>query len=162
MHGDCVVADEVFKDLLGDVRLKDPHCPALTVHCRRALAAVAIGIPVLPSPGGGLVVVGEDPLVEVERNAANHCLVATVSPAEAPGGEAAEMLVGSDDDRAEAHLLGLHGGGDPGTGRAVDHEVVGSHGFSPEQPHARTANQERRQETGLPIPHPKNSSETVL
>jgi len=159
---DCVVADEVFKNLFGDVRLKDPHRPALTVHRRRALAAVAIGGPVLPSPGGGLVVVGEDPLVEVERNAADHRLVATVSPAKAPGGEAPQVFIGTNDDRTEAHLLGLHGGGDPGTGWAVDHEVVGSDGFSPEKPHAQTANQERRQETGLPIPHPKNSSETVL
>ena len=51
VDGDCMVANEIFKDLFGNVRFKDPHCPAVAVHRRRALATVAVGCPFLPLPG---------------------------------------------------------------------------------------------------------------
>lgn len=66
-----------------------------------------------------------DFLVEFACEAADNGFVAGVGPAEAGGGEAAEVGVGSDDDDGESESFGLDGGGDAGGGWAVDNEVVG-------------------------------------
>ena len=115
--------DPGFEDLLGDVRLEDPHGAAGFVERFGALALVAVLLPLLPSPGLGLVVVLPDAMIELARKAADHGLVAGVGPAEAAGGEAAEMLLRADHDDGLAHPLGLHGGRDGARSAAVDDDV---------------------------------------
>ena len=51
---DAVLADEVFEDLLGDVRLEDPHRALRAVDRRRALALVAVLLVLLPFQAAGL------------------------------------------------------------------------------------------------------------
>ena len=77
----------------------------------------------LPLPRLGLVVVLPDAVVELAGEAADDGLVAGVGEPEAAAGEAAEVLVGPDDDDGLAHPLRLHRGGDGGGGAAVDDDV---------------------------------------
>ena len=79
--------------------------------------------PRLEFPGLRFVVMGFDFGIELARDAADDLLVADVGPAEAAGGEAAEVGAGVDDEDALAHARDLHGGGDSGGSRAIDDDV---------------------------------------
>ena len=107
-HRDAVLGDEILEDLLGHVRLEDPHRAGRAVDGRRALAAVAVLRPLLPPPGLRPLVVLPDAVVELAGQAADDCLVAGVGPAQAAAGEPAQVPVGRDDDHRLAHPGGLH------------------------------------------------------
>src|SRR6185436_20776639 len=110
--GDGELLHEVLEDRLGDARLEDPHRPMLAVHGGRALALVAVLVALLVDPRLGLLVVLPDAVIEVAREAADHALVAGVGEPEAAAREAAQVLVGADDDRRPSHLLRLDRGDD--------------------------------------------------
>ena len=110
-------------DVLGHVRLEDPHRAVGAVEGLRALAFVAELFPFLPAPCLGFVIVLPDAMVELPREAANHRLVAGVGPAKPAGGESAQMLLRADHHDGFVHPLGLNRGGDRARGTAVDQNV---------------------------------------
>ncbi len=62
-------------------------------------------------------------VVKLPRQSADDRLVARVGEAQPARRQAAQVLVGRDDDDRLAHFLDLHGGGDGGGGAAVDDDV---------------------------------------
>ena len=121
---DAVFPHQVLENLLGDVRLEDPHGAFGAIDRRCPLALVAVLFAGLPRPGARLVVVLPDAMVELAGQAPNHRLVARVREAEAAAREAAEMAIGRHDDDRLAHQPRLHRGGD-GRGRPpVDDQIV--------------------------------------
>ena len=121
----------IFEDFLGDRGLKDPHGTLGRIHCHRALAFVSELLLGFMLPGTRLLVGLPDAVVEVTGEAADDGLVTGVSEAQATTREAAEVLVGADDDDGLAHLLRLNGSDDGGRGAAVDDDVIGRlRGFS--------------------------------
>ena len=100
IDGDLMLPDEILEDLLGDVRLEDPHRALRAVDGRRALPLVAVLLALLPLPRLGLVVVLPDAVVELARQAADDRLVAGVGEPEAAARQPAEMPVRADDDDA--------------------------------------------------------------
>ncbi len=77
---------QLFESGLGNVRLEDPHGIVIG-----SVQAILFGL--LLSPRGGLIVVGLEPPVELAGQSADDFLAAAVGPAEAAGGETAEVLV---------------------------------------------------------------------
>src|SRR6185503_19339578 len=90
---DLVFPDEVFKHLLGHVRLEDPHRPVRAVDGRRALPFVAEVLAPLPPPRGRRLIVLPDTVIEVARETANDRLVARVGESEAAARQPAEVTV---------------------------------------------------------------------
>ena len=116
VDGDVEFLDEGFEGLFGDVRFEDPHGVVFL-----AVAGVFVGL--LVEPGGGLVVVFFETLVEVSGESADGVFVAGIGPAESAAGESAEVFVGGDNDGGLAHFFGLDGGDDSGGGAAVDDDI---------------------------------------
>src|SRR5690606_34852376 len=76
--GNLVLGDPILKDLLGDVRLKDPHRALLAVDSGRPLPFVAIFSALLPAPGGGGLIVLPNAMIKLARQAADDRLVAGI------------------------------------------------------------------------------------
>ena len=95
-------------------RHRSRECPVPCCHSRRGSASA------MPRA----VVVAPHAMVELAREAADHCLVARIRESEAAAGESTEVLVRTDDDDRLAHALRLHGRHDAG-GRAAVHDDVG-------------------------------------
>ena len=123
IDADLMLLDEILEHALGHVRLEDPHRPLRAIDRRRPLPLVAVLLPLLPLPRTWLVVVLPDAVVELAREAADDGLVAGVGEAEAAARQAAEVLVGTDDDDGLAQALRLDGGDHAGGSPAVDDEV---------------------------------------
>ena len=122
--GDVEFFDPVVVDAFGDMRFEDPGALGGVVEGGVALAFVAVFGAFLLPPVFVSLVVEPGAVVELAGEAADDVFVAGVGPAEAAGGEAAEVFVRGDDDDGLAHLFGLDGGDDGGAGAAVDDEVV--------------------------------------
>ena len=125
MHGNPVLAHEIFEDLLRHVRLEDPHRPLLAVDGGRALALVAVFLAALPLPRLRALILLPDAVIELARQAADHRLVAGVGESQPAAGQPAQVRVGPDDHHRLSHPMRLNGGNHAGGGTAVDHQVVG-------------------------------------
>src|SRR6266498_817653 len=75
MHFDAVFLNVILKNLLGDVRLENPHGALLAVNRRSALAFVSIRLAFLPFPRRGLLVMLPNAMIKLTAKPANHSLV---------------------------------------------------------------------------------------
>src|SRR5688572_33305918 len=98
MDWDLVLADQIFKSLFGDVRLKDPHGALRAVDGGSALAFVPILFALLPFPRLGFLVVQPDAMIEFARQSADHSLVARVGKTKPTAGKTAKVFVRADND----------------------------------------------------------------
>ena len=121
---DLQLRDPCLENTLGHVRLEDPHRARDLVDGRGALALVAVLVAPLPAPGFGFLVVPPHAMVELAGQAPDDGLVARVRPAEAAGGETAEVALGADHHDRLVHVPRLDGGRDAAGGAPV-HEDVG-------------------------------------
>ena len=119
--GDLVLCEHLLIDRGSDVGLEGPHGVVGGVDL--GVAEFVVTLARLIFPGFGLLVMLLDAAIEFAGDAADHLLVADVGPAQAAGGESAEMRAGVDDDGRLAHTNYLDGGGDSGGRRAVDDDV---------------------------------------
>ena len=74
-------------------------------------------------PGGVVLIVLPDAVIEVARQAADGLLVADVGRAQAAGRQAAQMIRRLDEHDALAHPLGLNRRDDAGRRAAVNDDV---------------------------------------
>ncbi len=123
VYGDAFFFHPFIKNLLGHVGLENPHSPLVAIHCRCALADVAIFFTRLPCPRFVLLVMLPHPVVKLPRHPADGVGVAGVGPAESAAGEPAQVLVGTDEDDGFAQPTGLHRRDDAGGCAAVNDQV---------------------------------------
>ena len=124
MDRDIAFANEVFEDLLRDVRFENPHRPLRPVDRRGSLPLVAVRFARLPFPGVVAVVVLPDAMIKLPREAPDHALVSGVGPTESACGETAQMRLGADNDDRFAQPLRLNRC-DNARGRATVDDNVG-------------------------------------
>ena len=119
-HHDVMFLDESFVGTFSHARFKRPH--------RIVVGTVTIVLfGSLVHPGGRLIVMLFDPLIEFSRETTNHRFVSAIGPAQATTGQSTQMPPGLDHDNRLAHPSDLHCSRDPGRGTSINNHIKFTH-----------------------------------